>query len=89
MQLLKLYVQGSLLCSISCNKLIKQSEDYSVYSSWCCDTYSSVSFQICDFKELDQSIRDAKSVVVVGGGFLGSELACALGHRGNSFLSLS
>ena len=48
-----------------------------------------ISFQICDFKELDQSIRDAKSVVVVGGGFLGSELACALGHRGNSFLSLS
>lgn len=38
--------------------------------------------KICDFKELDQSIRDAKSVVVVGGGFLGSELACALGHRG-------
>lgn len=39
-------------------------------------------FQIVDFKELDKAVKDAKSVVVVGGGFLGSELACALGHRG-------
>ena len=39
-------------------------------------------FQIADFKELDKAVKDAKSVVIVGGGFLGSELACALGHRG-------
>ena len=38
--------------------------------------------QIVDFKGLDKAVKDAKSVVVVGGGFLGSELACALGHRG-------
>lgn len=38
--------------------------------------------KIVDFKELDKSIKEAKSVVIVGGGFLGSELACALGHRG-------
>ncbi|XP_068702533.1 apoptosis-inducing factor 1, mitochondrial-like isoform X1 [Montipora foliosa] len=38
--------------------------------------------KIVDFKDLDQAIKNAQSVVVVGGGFLGSELACALGHRG-------
>ncbi|KAL9971677.1 hypothetical protein ACROYT_G017875 [Oculina patagonica] len=38
--------------------------------------------KIVDFKELNKAVKDAKSVVVVGGGFLGSELACALGHRG-------
>lgn len=43
-------------------------------------------FQIKDFKELDKAVKDAKSVVVVGGGFLGSELACALGHRGTTLL---
>lgn len=41
-----------------------------------------ICLQIADFKELDKAVKDAKSVVVVGGGFLGSELACALGHRG-------
>lgn len=35
-----------------------------------------------DFKALDELSRRAKSVVIVGGGFLGSELACALGRRG-------
>lgn len=38
--------------------------------------------KIVDFKDLDDAIKEAKSVAVVGGGFLGSELACALGHRG-------
>ena len=36
-----------------------------------------------DFKDLDDAIKEAKSVAVVGGGFLGSELACALGYRGS------
>ena len=36
-----------------------------------------------DFKDLDDAIKEAKSIAVVGGGFLGSELACALGHRGS------
>ena len=36
-----------------------------------------------DFKDLDDAMKEAKSVAVVGGGFLGSELACALGHRGS------
>ena len=39
--------------------------------------------QIVDFKDLDDAIKEAKSIAVVGGGFLGSELACALGHRGS------
>ena len=39
-------------------------------------------FQTADFKALDQATRNAKSVAVIGGGFLGSELACALGKRG-------
>lgn len=46
--------------------------------------YYCIYFQIADFKELDKAVKDAKSVVVVGGGFLGSELACALGHRGTT-----
>lgn len=36
---------------------------------------------VADFKALDELSRKAKSVVIVGGGFLGSELACALGRR--------
>lgn len=50
------------------------------------EDYSLSYFQIKDFKELDKAVKDAKSVVVVGGGFLGSELACALGHRGTTLL---
>ena len=46
------------------------------------NTSHCICFQIADFKELGKAVKDAKSVVVVGGGFLGSELACALGHRG-------
>lgn len=38
--------------------------------------------KIVDFKDLDDAIKEAKSIAVVGGGFLGSELACALGYRG-------
>ena len=41
-----------------------------------------VHFQIDDFKQLDKVTQTAKSVAIVGGGFLGSELACALGKRG-------
>ncbi|XP_046395585.1 apoptosis-inducing factor 1, mitochondrial [Ischnura elegans] len=37
---------------------------------------------IPDFQELDQITQEAKSVTIIGGGFLGSELACALGRRG-------
>jgi len=35
-----------------------------------------------DFKHLEAVTREAKSITIFGGGFLGSELACALGHRG-------
>jgi len=35
-----------------------------------------------DFRNLNEITRSAKSITIFGGGFLGSELACALGHRG-------
>jgi programmed cell death 8 (apoptosis-inducing factor) len=35
-------------------------------------------FQIADFKNLHEIVRQGKTVAIVGGGFLGSELACAL-----------
>ena len=38
--------------------------------------------QIDDFKRLDEVTQNVKSVAIVGGGFLGSELACALGKKG-------
>ena len=34
-----------------------------------------------DFKELDEVSRRVKSIVIIGGGFLGSELACGLARR--------
>ncbi|XP_055354612.1 apoptosis-inducing factor 1, mitochondrial-like isoform X2 [Paramacrobiotus metropolitanus] len=37
-----------------------------------------------DFKKLDAATKKVKKVVIIGGGFLGSELACALAHRGKS-----
>jgi len=37
--------------------------------------------KIEDFRNLDEATKDAKSVAIFGGGFLGSELACALGHK--------
>uniref|UniRef100_UPI003AADD120 apoptosis-inducing factor 1, mitochondrial isoform X1 n=1 Tax=Centroberyx gerrardi TaxID=166262 RepID=UPI003AADD120 len=37
--------------------------------------------KIEDFKALDKVSRNAKSITIIGGGFLGSELACALGRR--------
>uniref|UniRef100_A0A3Q1GW62 Apoptosis-inducing factor 1, mitochondrial n=1 Tax=Acanthochromis polyacanthus TaxID=80966 RepID=A0A3Q1GW62_9TELE len=37
--------------------------------------------KIEDFKLLDNVSRNAKSITIIGGGFLGSELACALGRR--------
>ncbi|OQV12972.1 Apoptosis-inducing factor 1, mitochondrial [Hypsibius exemplaris] len=34
------------------------------------------------FKELDVALKTAKKVLVIGGGFLGSELACSLARQG-------
>ncbi|KAJ7995885.1 hypothetical protein DPEC_G00231350 [Dallia pectoralis] len=34
-----------------------------------------------DFKALNKVSRDTKSITIIGGGFMGSELACALGRR--------
>lgn len=39
-------------------------------------------FQIEDFQRLEKISREVKSITIIGGGFLGSELACALGRRG-------
>lgn len=36
---------------------------------------------IADFKKLDSMVDQSDSVAIIGGGFLGSELACALGRR--------
>ncbi|GFS20393.1 mitochondrial apoptosis-inducing factor 1 [Elysia marginata] len=36
---------------------------------------------IADFKKLDDMVDKSDSVAIIGGGFLGSELACALGRR--------
>ena len=37
-----------------------------------------------DFRSLEEVARKSKSIAIVGGGFLGSELACALGRKGES-----
>uniref|UniRef100_A0A3Q3DVF8 Apoptosis-inducing factor 1, mitochondrial n=1 Tax=Hippocampus comes TaxID=109280 RepID=A0A3Q3DVF8_HIPCM len=37
--------------------------------------------KIDDFRSLDKISRTIKSITIIGGGFLGSELACALGRR--------
>ncbi|XP_051961663.1 apoptosis-inducing factor 1, mitochondrial isoform X2 [Xyrauchen texanus] len=34
-----------------------------------------------DFRSLEKISREVKSLTIIGGGFLGSELACAMGHR--------
>lgn len=40
---------------------------------------------IFDFKELEERCRLSKSIVIVGGGFLGSELACAIARYSKFF----
>ncbi|XP_013382231.1 apoptosis-inducing factor 1, mitochondrial-like [Lingula anatina] len=45
---------------------------------------TSVFRTVDDFFRLDHISRTAKSVAVIGGGFLGTELACGLGNRGKS-----
>jgi programmed cell death 8 (apoptosis-inducing factor) len=42
--------------------------------------------QTSDYRRLDAVTRDkkTKTMVVVGGGFLGSEMAVALAHRGKA-----
>ncbi|XP_066415371.1 apoptosis-inducing factor 1, mitochondrial isoform X1 [Molothrus aeneus] len=37
--------------------------------------------KIEDFQRLEKISREVKSITIIGGGFLGSELACALGRR--------
>ncbi|XP_043095405.1 apoptosis-inducing factor 1, mitochondrial isoform X2 [Puntigrus tetrazona] len=37
--------------------------------------------KIEDFRSLEKTSREVKSITIIGGGFLGSELACALGRR--------
>lgn len=42
---------------------------------------------IDDFKSLEAISRQVKSITIIGGGFLGSELACALGRKGNEIVN--
>lgn len=37
---------------------------------------------IHDFEYLYETVKDSDSIAIVGGGFLGSELACALSRKG-------
>jgi len=43
--------------------------------------------KVNDFLSLERAVQSAKSVAIIGGGFLGSELACALGKQGILALS--
>lgn len=36
---------------------------------------------INDFEEVDKVFKKSKSIAIIGGGFLGSELACALARK--------
>ncbi|XP_042355083.1 apoptosis-inducing factor 1, mitochondrial isoform X4 [Plectropomus leopardus] len=44
--------------------------------------------KIEDFRSLDKVSRNIKSITIIGGGFLGSELACALGRRSDGGLEV-
>jgi len=44
--------------------------------------------KVNDFFSLDKAVQSAKSLAIIGGGFLGSELACALGKQGRVFTEL-
>ena len=43
-----------------------------------------INSQIPDYKALDKLLDSAKSILIVGGGFLGSELAVGLASRGTA-----
>lgn len=36
---------------------------------------------IADYRQLNEVAQQGKHITIIGGGFLGSELACALGHK--------
>lgn len=44
--------------------------------------------QISDMYDLMEATRAAKTVAVIGGGFLGTELAVGLAYRGMKFVSI-
>lgn len=45
---------------------------------------TAIYLQIDDFLYIHRLAHTSKSIAVIGGGFLGSELACALGYKGQS-----
>lgn len=52
------------------------------------DEKISVYRNIYDFEELLEKVEVSKSVAIVGGGFLGSELACALARKAKGKLKV-
>lgn len=64
---------------LGCNFSSSDFSDEAFSHAWI--TLFGVPSQIEDFKSLDKVARNISSVTIIGGGFLGSELACALGRR--------
>jgi programmed cell death 8 (apoptosis-inducing factor) len=51
------------------------------------DQYLTTFRTVEDFKRLEQMVRAGKDILIVGGGFLGSELACSVAYHGQKFAS--
>ena len=79
-----------------CNSYLQLNKHYSNrnlrWRCWALNYYTTyhhfVYLQIDDFLYIHRLAHTSRSIAVIGGGFLGSELACALGYKGQSVLCL-